>query len=337
MTALVPSTQQSGGSSTKLTLTDGKSGGVIEVSAPLSVLKSETGKLISVEYRPSEDEIDKGARPTSLCFTDWKCAPQMILNPNGPGKEVWAREPTFNAEKMRYLVFQVETTKEGRYHWQGYVEFFNKTSYISAAKHLGIYGDHVFRLLKRAGTAKQASVYCTPYATKDGKPKEGVVLGTCKEFGVLSAQGDRKDLKEIVNMAKSGASKLDIIEDVGIDRFARIRNTVADVSVATAKLMAIKKPPIFLEWTVSSADEQALIKSNHVLSGSIYYKAGKVDHKTNFDGYSGERIMVIYEVDHEWKQWVKSGKPMWLNMKYGGTWLTSDVHLFVRPVTIVVE
>lgn len=335
MTAIVPSVQQSGGSPNQTSLTDGKSGGVIEASAPLSVLKTGPGKLISVEYRPSDDEIGKGDRPTSLCFTDWKCAPSLVTDPAGASM-VYVREPTFNMEKMRYLVFQAETTKEGKLHWQGYVEFFNKTSFISAAKHLGIYDDHVFRLLKRGGTAKQASVYCTPYATKDGKPKEGIVLGTCKEFGTLSAQGDRKDIKEILTMVKGGASKINIIEDVGIDRFARIRNTVADISVAAAKQIALAAPPVFSEFNVPSEDEAKMLKQPMFKGKSIYFKAGKVDFKTNFDGYNSEQLMVIYEADFEWMQWVKSGKPLWLNMKYGGTWLTSDVCYFVRPIKIEV-
>lgn len=329
MTAVVPSNQQSGGSPNQTKLTDGKSGGVIEASTPLPVLKTGPGKLISVEYRPSDDEVGKGDRPTHLCFTDWKCAPSLVTDPAG-ASIVYVREPTFNMEKMRYLVFQAETTKEGRPHWQGYVEFFNKTSYISAAKSLGIYGDHEFKLLKRGGTAKQASVYCTPYATKDGKPKEGIIYGTCKEFGALSAQGDRKDIKEILTMVKEGASKINIIEDVGIDRFARIRNTVADISVAAAKMIAVKKPPIFKELVMASEDEKILN------TGRTYFKAGKVDFKTNFDGYNGEELMVIYEAEFEWIQWVKSGKPLWLNMKYGGTWLTSDVFHVTRPTKIEV-
>lgn len=84
------------------------------------------------------------------------------------------RQPTFLAEKMRYLVYQQEICPEtGRKHWQGYVEFKSQYGRKAVQLMLGVGECH---LEVRRGTAREAAEYCKKEETRFCGPWEHGVI-----------------------------------------------------------------------------------------------------------------------------------------------------------------
>jgi len=126
----------------------------------------------------------KLGKARSICFT---------LNNYSDADIAFLRQ--YAQEQARYLVFGYEIGEKGTPHLQGYLAWENPRSIDTFLK-LCIKKPHVERT---RGSAKQASDYCK----KDGK---------FEEFGELPAQGERTDWKEAIDMLKSGANVMTIIE-----------------------------------------------------------------------------------------------------------------------------
>jgi len=94
-----------------------------------------------------------------------------------------------------YLVTGFETGESGTPHIQGYIELPNGKTFKALKKALPN-----FHLEARKGTALQASGYCK----KDGK---------YEEYGVLTAQGKRNDIKAVVDDISLGKSFEDILDN----------------------------------------------------------------------------------------------------------------------------
>lgn len=131
----------------------------------------------------------------NICFT-WNNPPVVDGN---------VQQPTFNGEKMHYLVYQYEKGSNGTFHWQGYVEFKAQTRYSTARGYLRAPGAACFT---RRGNQQQARDYCMKDDTRveGGTPFEH---GTPKETN----QGDRKDIHDLRDAVISGKRKREIIED----------------------------------------------------------------------------------------------------------------------------
>ena len=96
--------------------------------------------------------------------------------------------PTWNAERMRYLVYQLERAPTtGILHYQGYVEFKRSTKMGGVKKALG---SDTVHLEPRQGTRDQARGYCMKEESRIDGPYE---------FGqyVESEQGKRSDLDSL--------------------------------------------------------------------------------------------------------------------------------------------
>jgi hypothetical protein len=118
--------------------------------------------------------------------------------------------PKFNEETMSYLVYQEEiylaefyTTGIRRTHWQGYVEFHQKTDLEGCVENLYPEGYNVRPHVEiRRGTAKQAADYCKP--GKGNKNDGSEITGTCVEHGrINSRQGVRSDLTRAIAVGKA--------------------------------------------------------------------------------------------------------------------------------------
>lgn len=92
-------------------------------------------------------------------------------------------------QAFTYLIFGKEHTKDGKEHLQGYIEFPEAIRWSTLInKFKGIH------LEKRLGTAFQAAEYCK----KEGK---------YEEYGEISKQGSRTDLKELAIIATQEGAK----------------------------------------------------------------------------------------------------------------------------------
>lgn len=110
--------------------------------------------------------------------------------------------PTWNAERMRYLVYQLERAPDtGKLHFQGYVEFKRSTKMGGVKKALG---SDTVHLEPRQGTRDQARGYCMKEESRVDGPFE---------FGqyVESEQGKRSDLDTVADDIKAKMKFQDII------------------------------------------------------------------------------------------------------------------------------
>lgn len=101
----------------------------------------------------------------------------------------------------KYLVFQVEETKDGGKHYQGYIELKNPRTYAGIKK---LFKCQWMHIEARKGTAKQASDYC--------KKLESRVAGPW-EYGELSGQGSRTDIHVAVDKIKSGVKMSEVARE----------------------------------------------------------------------------------------------------------------------------
>lgn len=90
--------------------------------------------------------------------------------------------------EIGYYIYQTETTKEGKIHQQGYIQLKNKSKFNKIKKIIGE-GNHVE---KAKGTADENIKYCTKEDSRIGKPIE---------YGTVSKQGQRSDLKAAAALA----------------------------------------------------------------------------------------------------------------------------------------
>lgn len=109
-------------------------------------------------------------------------------------------EPQFSP-RAKYLVYQKEKCPTtGKLHWQGYVEWELPLEYEKMSAELVLEKVHYE---PRKGSPLEASEYCKKSASR--------VEGTnFKEFGKLSAQGERNDITGFVDDLKSGMRFRDV-------------------------------------------------------------------------------------------------------------------------------
>lgn len=129
-------------------------------------------------------------RMQNVCFTY-----------NNPGPD----PIPFDVTKMHYLVYQREVGANGTEHYQGYVEFKQRTLFNTVKTLLG---SNTIHIEQRRGTAQEASDYCQ----KDDTRKEGTVPFI---FGEMKATnpGSRQDLETFKDAVVSGKRKRDIVDE----------------------------------------------------------------------------------------------------------------------------
>jgi len=153
------------------------------------------------------------------------------------------KNPIWLAEKMKYLVYQLERCPStGKLHYQGYVEFLRSTRMSGVKKMLG---SNTMHLGPRQGTTDQARHYCM-------KPVDGCDCDKCtaetglrvegtevQEFGVYERQqGKRSDLLEVSELIKNNTSLKDIVTAHTVT-YIRYHNGIEKA----AKLLNTKKRP----------------------------------------------------------------------------------------------
>lgn len=97
----------------------------------------------------------------------------------------------FDEKRVRYAVFQLEESKEGRLHWQGYVEMDRNQRMAAVQKAIGVPKGTHFE--PRRGTREQARAYCMKNESRVIGPQ--YLVGPF-EFGRWELNpGKRNDLK----------------------------------------------------------------------------------------------------------------------------------------------
>lgn len=192
-------------------------------------------------------------------------------------------EPTFH-EKCRYLCYQREICPTtGKAHWQGYVEFNDKSPirFSTCVQRIGLPGAHLEHC-KGSGTQNRA--YCSK--------SDSAISHTFKEFGSMVAQGERTDLKVIAEMVKDRKSDAEIFEKHPELYMRNYRGIAAGRTAAAPRRKISDGMPRCLLLHGPAGSGKSRWAYDNFPEEDIY---DKPDADKWFDGYYGQKVIIINE------------------------------------------
>lgn len=197
------------------------------------------------------------------------------------------RKPEAMPEQLRYLILGEEICPTtGTTHWQAYMELFNPQR-MTAIKRF--FDDNTVHLEERKGTREEAKEYCM----KDNK---------YTEFGTwIMGQGHRSDLDSVTAELVSGTKRIDDIALEDPSFFCRYRNGLKDIQQIADKRAS--RAFRHVEVTLLSGPTGCGKTRQAMESSDQIYKIEGTRLGANhsmgwFDGYEGEKTLVIDEYDN---------------------------------------
>lgn len=188
-------------------------------------------------------------------------------------------------ERVTYLVGQLEMCPTtGRLHLQMYAEFNNS---LSENKVKRIFKDENLYCRRKYSTAKACREYCTlDGKDENGDLKQGIVEGSQFEWGEISKQGERTDLRRVAEMVDNGDTLEDIINERPTD-FIKYPKGIRDL--ISAKHKPVIESALTVRWVWGDPGT--------CKTGDAYHKfgckIGTFDAKGNFFRYKGEPCIIF--------------------------------------------
>lgn len=201
------------------------------------------------------------ANPTSRwwCVTIWDCAP------------VW------DSKTMKYMVYQVEKTGEGKLHWQTFVELKAPCRMAGAIAALGKTSE-TCHIEKMRGNRDEARAYCMKEESRIEPPSE---------YGLLTKRGERSDLKTVCDKVLEGIPIKEIAAEFP-DTY--VRNYRGLASLKAAVTPARNWPTeLHIIWGESGAGKTRMV---HETESELFNKMEGLW----WDGYDGEEAVLIDDV-----------------------------------------
>ncbi len=233
----------------------------------------------------------------------------------GPHKRAWVfvvnnyteEEKTYVKEwtDVRYIVAGLEVGKKcGTPHIQGYVSFNSGRSLTQVRKHL-----KRAKWIVAKGTAEENQVYCK---------KDGNIL---IEHGELPKPGKRKDLDEVREMMRAGASVADIVDTDGVNlqgiKIARLHHQYHG-----KKRDPAVEPTVYWLWGPTGAGKSRYAWDIAGCKDGTYWHSGTIRW---WPGYQGEETVVIDEFRGDFAKLHEFFKlidryPFYVECKNAGEW-----------------
>lgn len=213
------------------------------------------------------------------CFT--------LNNPTILGAELVAKlDQLLRDTKLRYYIFQKEIGAEGTPHFQGYVQ-------LGRAQRLSFVRKEISDTAHWAvakGSLADNQRYCSKEDTR--------FPGTEAEVGPWSGgdaeeQGRRNDLVAYVDSIKAGASDAELLEKHPKE-FAKYFKIIDVVRGVTAGRR--DGPPLVILFTGPSGCGKTRSAVDYAQKRSLSYWI-RGPHKNWFQGYQGEAVAILDEVD----------------------------------------
>lgn len=190
-------------------------------------------------------------------------------------------EPEYK-EGMTYLVYGKEICPDtGRDHWQGYMEFKNGRTFNGLHKEYPKW--HIGKR-KDDSTAKAAAEYCK----KDGK---------WKEFGKISHQGERNDLRLVTESVMNGNDIATIAMDHPQQFLKYHKGIEKAVELRDQKIRKEQRDDIFVHVLIGPSGCGKTRYAYEHSDDLFDLVPGSSGQKVWFDGYSGEKDLLIDDMD----------------------------------------
>lgn len=192
----------------------------------------------------------------------------VVFTINNPVAEV-----EFDEDFMQYLVYQKERGANGTEHYQGYVEFTKQVGFKKVKSLLG----ETAHVEPRKGSQAQAIAYCKKEDTRIEPPVE---------MGEPRSQGQRTDVAALVDVAKSGASKREALDQLGA--------TYVRYHKAYEHVQSLIKPARKPRKVKLLVGEPGVGKTRYVLDKyPDAYVIPVANNSIWFDGYDGQEVVLI--------------------------------------------
>lgn len=184
----------------------------------------------------------------------------------------WEKLP----EKTKYMVYQLEHTKEMKRHIQGYIELTTPLR-INAVKEILESG--TAHLEARRGSRNQARDYCM-------KPESRVPNTLPIELGTWESggQGKRNDLRELTEMIKKGTNLKDITENFPVGMLKYHRGIEKMINIFHKPIHEERQVMVFWGQPMTGKSEKAW-----TLCPNAYSKP----EGDWWDGYCGQTEVII--------------------------------------------
>lgn len=206
--------------------------------------------------------------------------------------------PVFREDKMSYLIYQYEECPTTlRNHWQVYVEFTGRPTKGGIYKIFNLGKD--FWLDYRKGTALEAAEYCK-------KAKSRILMW--QEFGQISHQGERTDLKLLaLQVAEGSISTAELMTTRPHDYhiFGRTVDQIENLRMRNNIMMNEPKVDRFY----GTKKEWALFVKTKVSEGAYF-------HRGSWSGYSQNKLLLLNTDDEEMVENVTSLLPYYVKIHY---------------------
>lgn len=183
-------------------------------------------------------------------------------------------------EHVKYFIFQLEKGEIGKnVHIQLYIEF-------SIAKRFSTIKNYfpTAHIEKRLGTKVQARDYCSK--------KETRISSKFYEFGNFAEERSRTDIKNVVELIKSGASDLEIL-DLYPTQFLRMGKMVQDIRqlafIEKTKGTFNKRKVIYI-WGTPGCGKTSYLINKYGKDACRVFK-----YKNPFDHYNDEKVLILDE------------------------------------------
>ena len=224
---------------------------------------------------------------TDYCFTAYLHSSRSIC-------------PSYVKHYMWYLIWQVELTKTGRMHFQGYVQFRDKMTYKQAARHMGI-TTLKLHLERCYAISKQAADYCKKEDTRvDMSQLHAAGYGHYQDLtleqGFLQPRmpETRPDLVYYMHLKNMGKSDADLIDNSVVSEVLSKRSNLNKV-VQSKNTIARRAYIVWGAGGVGKSMVGRIIAKlfKRYMGWGTYYK----DNTKWWELYSGEEIVMINEFD----------------------------------------
>jgi hypothetical protein len=183
---------------------------------------------------------------------------------------------------IKYFVYQLEETKEGKKHVQGYIEFINAIGTINHIKN--ILQDQTVHLEVRRGTRDQARSYCMKKESQCNAPIE---------LGKWTGQGQRSDIRAMYKLLKQGRTPAEVCEIMPSTYF-KYHKAVDKVYNSIQAKQEGKYYPVEVHvlYGDAGAGKTRYVYDTHGIENVYRLCQGNAGNVW-YDGYSGQDVLLI--------------------------------------------